>query len=74
MPSWLTFDSGPRVLYCSDESGDANEGGEKGSLSAYSASSEGKLRQIAKTDTIAGGVNSVVYETEVGEKVIAIAH
>lgn len=73
MPSWLTFDSDTRVLYCSDESGTA-DGSRPGSLTTYHADADGNLDEIASTETIAGGVNSVIYETEKKRKVIAVAH
>ncbi|KAJ6113865.1 hypothetical protein N7523_007182 [Penicillium sp. IBT 18751x] len=73
MPSWLTFDSEARVLYCSDEDGTADPS-THGTLTAYKAASNGKLREIATTNTIGGGVNSVIYENDDGEKYLAIAH
>ncbi|RAL13284.1 putative isomerase YbhE [Aspergillus homomorphus CBS 101889] len=72
MPSWLTLDSAARILYCSDETGDAST---NGSLSALSASSDGKLSVIASTDAApGGGVNSVIYTGEHGAQYLAIAH
>ncbi|KAJ5579473.1 uncharacterized protein N7459_005458 [Penicillium hispanicum] len=73
MPSWLTFDAETRVLYCSDESGSADPS-THGSLSAYRAASDGKLQEIATTQTVGGGVNSVLFEAGKGEKFLAIAH
>lgn len=73
MPSWLTFDSEARVLYCSDEDGTADPS-THGTLTAYQAASNGKLYEIATTKTIGGGVNSVIYENDDGEKYLAIAH
>lgn len=73
MPSWLTYDSGTRVLYCSDEDGTADPS-THGSLTAYSAAPNGKLHEIATTKTIGGGVNSVIYENGDGGKYLAIAH
>lgn len=73
MPSWLTFDSETGILYCSDESGTADPS-THGTLSAYSVNRSGKLHQIAKTDTIGGGVKSVIFESGKGEKFLAIAH
>ncbi|KAJ5662677.1 Cytochrome cd1-nitrite reductase-like C-terminal heme d1 [Penicillium macrosclerotiorum] len=70
MPSWLTFDAASRTVYCSDESGTAAGGG---SLTAYRASRNGTLHQFAKTETVGGGVNSVLYEAEKG-KFLGIAH
>lgn len=73
MPSWLTFDPDTRTVYCSDEDGTANPS-THGSLWAYHAGQDGSLHQIAKTDTVGGGVNSVIYEGGKGEKYLAIAH
>lgn len=71
MPSWLTFDASTRVLYCSDETGDSTS---PGSLTALAASTDGKLSEIAKVDTIGGGVNNVIYNRDDGKTFIAIAH
>lgn len=73
MPSWLTFDAQARVLYCADESGTADPS-THGSLTAYSVLPDGKLEALAETETIGGGVHSVVYEAEAGGKFLAIAH
>ncbi|KAJ5929196.1 hypothetical protein N7454_007044 [Penicillium verhagenii] len=74
MPSWLTFDSESRILYCSDENG-TSDPSTHGSLSAYRVDGPGgQLAQIAKAETVGGGVNSVIYEAGKGEKYIAIAH
>lgn len=73
MPSWLTFDAAARVLYCNDESGSADPA-THGTLSAYRVGEAGELRQFAETETIGGGVNSVVYEDGNGGKFLAIAH
>lgn len=71
MPSWLTFDASTRVLYCSDESGSRTS---PGSLTALAAAADGRLSEIAKVDTIGGGVNNVIYNRDDGKKFIAIAH
>lgn len=73
MPSWLTFDSEARVLYCTDEDGTADPS-THGSLTAYRAGRDGKLEKVATTETVGGGVNSVIYEGGKGEKFLAIAH
>lgn len=73
MPSWLTLDPESRVLYCTDENGSADPS-THGSLTAYHAAPDGKLKQLASTETVGGGVNSVIYEGGKGEKFIAIAH
>lgn len=73
MPSWLTFDSQSRVLYCSDESG-TEDPTTHGSLTAYRPTPEGGLDVLARTETIGGGVNSVIYENAAGAKFLAIAH
>jgi 6-phosphogluconolactonase (cycloisomerase 2 family) len=71
MPSWLTFDASTRVLYCSDESGNSSS---PGSLTALRAAADGTLSEIAKVETIGGGVSNVIYNREDGQKFIAIAH
>ncbi|KAJ5179851.1 hypothetical protein N7492_003061 [Penicillium capsulatum] len=73
MPSWLTFDSEARVLYCTDEDG-TPEPSTHGSLTAYHVGREGKLVEFATAETVGGGVNSVIYEGAKGQKFIAIAH
>lgn len=74
MPSWLTFDSESKILYCSDENG-TSDPSTHGSLTAYHVDGPGgKLAQIAKTNTVGGGVNSVIFEAGKKDKYIAIAH
>lgn len=73
MPSWLTFDSDTRTLYCSDESGTADPD-THGTLTAYGVGEHGQLTEVAETDTVGGGVNSVVFEDAAGGKFLAIAH
>ncbi|KAJ5635670.1 uncharacterized protein N7484_008983 [Penicillium longicatenatum] len=74
MPSWLTFDSESKILYCSDEDG-TSDPSTHGSLTAYRVDGHGgKLAQIAKTKTVGGGVNSVIFEAGKKDKYIAIAH
>lgn len=73
MPSWLTFDSDARVLYCVNEDGSADPS-THGSVTAYRAGRDGKLRQVAVAETVGGGVNSVIYEGGKGGKFLAIAH
>lgn len=73
MPSWLTYDPESKIVYCSDEDGTADPS-THGSLTAYKPGKNGgELKQLAKTETIGGGVDSVIYEVG-GEKFIAIAH
>ncbi|KAJ5908879.1 hypothetical protein N7495_001561 [Penicillium taxi] len=73
MPSWLTFDSQSRILYCSNENGTADPDS-NGSLTAYRAGGQGTLHQVAETATVGGGVHSVIFEGGKGEKFLAIAH
>ena len=73
MPSWLTFDAQSRTLYCSDESGTV-DASTHGSLTAYHAAADGKLKQIAKTNTVGGGVYSTIFEAGKSDKYLAIAH
>jgi hypothetical protein len=70
MPSWLTYDSYDKTLYCSDESFSPN-----GSLWTYSVNSHsGALTPITHVTTLAGGVNSVQYGGSSGKGYLAIAH
>ena len=73
MPSWLTLDSKTRTVYCSNEDG-TTDPSTHGSLTALRAAQDGQLREIAVTDTVGGGVNSVIYEAGKGKKFLAIAH
>lgn len=67
----MTFDSASDILYCSDES---YENGQNGSLTALAVVASdhrrhgdggwlgsGSLSEIAKVETLPGGVASVVY-------------
>jgi 6-phosphogluconolactonase (cycloisomerase 2 family) len=73
MPSWLTYDSAGRTLYCVDESGfNASIG--NGTLSSFIVSSNGTLSQTAKVTTLPGGVASVIYNDIDGRNYLAIAH
>ncbi|KAJ6141586.1 hypothetical protein N7470_009976 [Penicillium chermesinum] len=67
MPSWLTFDAESKTLYCSDEDG-TTDPSTHGSLSAYAVSHDGKLKQVAKTETVGGGVYSAIFEAGAGDK------
>ncbi|PWY94995.1 putative isomerase YbhE [Aspergillus sclerotioniger CBS 115572] len=71
MPSWLTFDSESRILYCSDETGDASA---NGSLTALTANQDGTLTETATVVAPGGGVNSVIYSGDDGDQYLAIAH
>jgi hypothetical protein len=74
-PSWVTFDSATRTLYCSDEYGWKNENESvNGSLTALAAAADGLLSEIAVTGTAPGsGVHNVIYEGEDGQY-LAVAH
>ncbi|RAL02493.1 lactonase family protein [Aspergillus ibericus CBS 121593] len=71
MPSWLTFDLDSRILYCSDETGDASV---NGSLTTLSADQDGTLTEIATAVAPGGGVNNVIYIDDDGAQYLAIAH
>ncbi|KAJ5297730.1 hypothetical protein PENANT_c012G11770 [Penicillium antarcticum] len=73
MPSWLTLDAHTRTVYCSDEDG-TTDASTHGSLTALHVNTNGSLSEIAKTDTVGGGVASVLYGGDKGGKYIAIAH
>ncbi|OJJ47986.1 hypothetical protein ASPZODRAFT_63760 [Penicilliopsis zonata CBS 506.65] len=65
MPSWLTLDARTETLYCADESGSLAQG-TNGSLTALSVN---PLAEMVKTETLPGGVASLIYDDR-----IAIAH
>lgn len=72
MPSWITLDPESKLLYCSDETGDASS---NGSLTSLSIGEDGSLTEAAKTDAApGGGVNSIIYTGDDGSKYLAIAH
>ncbi|PLB55723.1 putative isomerase YbhE [Aspergillus steynii IBT 23096] len=72
MPSWITLDPESKLLYCSDENGDASS---NGSLTSLAIGEDGSLTEAAKTDAApGGGVNSIIYTGEDGSKYLAIAH
>ncbi|PYH97272.1 6-phosphogluconolactonase [Aspergillus ellipticus CBS 707.79] len=71
MPSWLTFDSASRTLYCSDETGDASV---NGSVTSLAAGQNGTLTEITTATAPGGGVDSVIYNGDNGTKYLAIAH
>lgn len=70
-PSWLTFDSSTRTLYCSDHAGNALI---NGSLSSYSVHHDGRLTELAKTSDVDAAVHSVIYGGKHGAKYLAVAH
>ncbi len=70
-PSWLTFDSPTRTLYCSDHAGDATV---SGSLSSYTVDKDGRLTELAKTADVGAAVHSAMYTGENGDKYLAVAH
>lgn len=73
MPSWLELDACTDTLYCVDESGTSQTSG-NGSLTALDITRPKKPRVVSETETLAGGVASVIYDAGDGEKFIAIAH
>ncbi|KAJ5139170.1 Cytochrome cd1-nitrite reductase-like C-terminal heme d1 [Penicillium bovifimosum] len=73
MPSWLTLDPRTRTVYCSDETGTADPS-THGSLTSLHVAPDGSLHEMAVTEAVGGGVNSVIYEADNGGKFIAIAH
>ncbi|KAF3400918.1 putative 6-phosphogluconolactonase [Talaromyces pinophilus] len=73
MPSWLELDTYTNTLYCVDESGTSQTSG-NGSLTALDITAPKKPRVVSETETLAGGVASVIYDAGDDEKFIAIAH
>ncbi|KAJ5374172.1 hypothetical protein N7517_006178 [Penicillium concentricum] len=71
-PSWLTFDSSTRTLYCSDHAGNTTM---NGSLSSYSVNQHGRLTELAKTVDVGAAVHSTMYGGMHGhKKYLAVAH
>ncbi|KGO43267.1 Lactonase, 7-bladed beta propeller [Penicillium expansum] len=71
-PSWLTFDSSTRTIYCSDHAGNASM---NGLLSSYSVNQDGGLTELASTVDVGAAVHSIIYGGKHGrEKYLAIAH
>ncbi|KAL2842735.1 Lactonase, 7-bladed beta-propeller-domain-containing protein [Aspergillus pseudoustus] len=70
-PSWLTFDSPTRTLYCSDHAGDAIV---NGSLSSYAVDQNGRLTEIAQAVDVGAAVHSIMYTDKDGAKYLAVAH
>ena len=69
-PSWLTFDSSTRTLYCIGE----NLSGGNGALTTFTASYNGSLITGTQSQTMPGGVNGVQYTIPSGKVFLAIAH
>ena len=72
-PSWLTWDSSNRILYCSGEQTISGNG----SLSVLAVDMNGTLALQTKQLTLNGGVNSVLYGKHNGSGdagFIAVAH
>ena len=55
-PSWLTFDSQNRILYCFDNNVTNNS-----SISSYTARQDGRLTQVNRLDTPNGPVSGGLY-------------
>ncbi|CAI7622139.1 unnamed protein product [Penicillium glandicola] len=71
-PSWLTFDSPTRTLYCSDHVGNATV---NGSLSSYSVNRDGRLTELAKNVDVGAAVHSIIYGgKDARKKYLAVAH
>lgn len=71
-PSWLTFDSSTRTMYCSDHAGNTSM---NGLLSSYSVNRNGRLTELANTVDVGAAVHSVIYGGKYGrEKYLAVAH
>lgn len=72
LPSWLTYDSASRTLYCSGESG---SGGISGTLTALYAENNGKLTTMAETALVGPAASTVIYSDGGGsQQYLAMAH
>lgn len=70
-PSWLTFDSSTRALYCIGEGLKTTYGG----IAAFQAQKNGSLVTKSQTVTVTGGgVSAVEYKTPSGSRFLALAH
>ncbi|OOQ90582.1 hypothetical protein PEBR_03739 [Penicillium brasilianum] len=70
-PSWLTFDSSARTLFCSDHSGNATV---NGSLTSYSVDQNGILVELGKTQDVGAAVHSTIYGSKHNRKYLAVTH
>lgn len=70
-PSWLTFDSSTRTLFCSDHSGNATV---NGSLTSYSVDQDGILVELGNTQDVGAAVHSTIYGSKHNRKYLAVAH
>ena len=70
-PSWLTFDSSTRALYCIGEGLTTTYGG----IAAFQAQKDGSLVTKSQTVTVTGGgVSAVEFNTPSGRSFLALAH
>ncbi|MCJ1309274.1 hypothetical protein MMC25_002933 [Agyrium rufum] len=69
-PSWLLFNSTTRALYCVGEGISSYQG----SISTFTAQTNGQLTQGTSVNTVVGGVNSVQYSIANGSTYLAVAH
>jgi len=68
-PSWLTWDSFNRLLYCTDEGLNQPEG----SVSSFKAADDGQLAGLGHQTTIPGPVSAVKFGTSF-YRGLAVAH
>lgn len=68
--SWLTLDSGARVLYCLDRGSSSST---NGSLNSYSVAADGLLTSIDSTTAPLSGVSHHVFTNNAGKSGIATA-
>ncbi|EKV11280.1 hypothetical protein PDIG_51160 [Penicillium digitatum PHI26] len=71
-PSWLTFDSSTRTIYCSDHAGNSSM---NGLLTSYSVNQDGSMTELTSTVDVGAAVHSIIFGGKDGrEKYLAIAH
>lgn len=68
--SWLTLDSGERVLYCLDRGSSAST---NGSLNSYSVGADGLLTSINSVTAPLSGVSHELFTNNAGKRGIATA-
>ena len=69
LPSWLTYDQSGKNLYCSDETFSGS-----GSVSSFSAGSNGALTSTGKATDLAGAVANGIYGGSNGASFVAQVH
>lgn len=70
MPSWLTFDSPGKSLYCFDETGSWGGGS---AVSSFSVNADGSLKSSGQAKSTGGEVHGSLYGGVNGTSFVAMA-